>query len=129
MGKKKAPDKLMIDENAYAESLYNDLIASCSKHVKVNDIELIRKAFDLAKESHKGVKRKSGEPYIIHPLAVAKIVTSEIGLGAISIACALLHDVVEDTDYMLDDIRHLFGDKIASIIDGLTKIAGVKQKT
>jgi len=125
MAKKDAPEKLMIDEDAYVESLYNDLIASCSKHVKVNDIELIRKAFDLAKESHKGVKRKSGEPYIIHPLAVAKIVTSEIGLGAISIACALLHDVVEDTDYTLDDIRHLFGDKIASIIDGLTKIAGV----
>ncbi len=115
----------MIDEDSYAESLYNDLIASCSKHVKVNDIELIRKAFDLAKESHKGVKRKSGEPYIVHPLAVAKIVTSEIGLGAISIACALLHDVVEDTDYTLEDIQHLFGDKIASIIDGLTKIAGV----
>jgi len=125
MAKKDAPEKLMIDEDAYVESLYNDLIASCSKHVKVNDIELVRKAFDLAKESHKGVKRKSGEPYIIHPLAVAKIVTSEIGLGAISIACALLHDVVEDTDYTLDDIRHLFGDKIASIIDGLTKIAGV----
>jgi len=126
MAKKDAPENIeMIDENAYAESLYNDLIASCSKHVKVNDIELIRKAFDLAKESHKGVKRKSGEPYIIHPLAVAKIVTSEIGLGAISIACALLHDVVEDTDYTIEDIQHLFGDKIASIIDGLTKIAGV----
>ncbi|MGM0504949.1 MAG: RelA/SpoT family protein [Bacteroidota bacterium] len=126
MAKKNTFDNIpLIDENAYAEELYNDLIASCSKHVKVNDIELIRKAFDLAKESHKGVKRKSGEPYIIHPLAVAKIVTSEIGLGAISIACALLHDVVEDTDYTLEDIRHLFGDKIASIIDGLTKIAGV----
>lgn len=126
MAKKDAPENIeMIDENAYAESLYNDLIASCSKHVKVNDIELIRKAFDLAKESHKGVKRKSGEPYIVHPLAVAKIVTSEIGLGAISIACALLHDVVEDTDYTIEDIQHLFGDKIASIIDGLTKIAGV----
>jgi len=126
MAKKDAPENIaMIDENAYVESLYNDLIASCSKHVKVNDIELIRKAFDLAKESHKGVKRKSGEPYIVHPLAVAKIVTSEIGLGAISIACALLHDVVEDTDYTLEDIQHLFGDKIASIIDGLTKISGV----
>ncbi|MGC9375181.1 MAG: RelA/SpoT family protein [Bacteroidales bacterium] len=126
MAKKDAPENIeMMDENAYAESLYNDLIASCSKHVKVNDIELIRKAFDLAKESHKGVKRKSGEPYIVHPLAVAKIVTSEIGLGAISIACALLHDVVEDTDYTIEDIQHLFGDKIASIIDGLTKIAGV----
>ncbi|MFP4025325.1 MAG: RelA/SpoT family protein [Thiohalospira sp.] len=129
MTKKNSPANIqLIDEDAHAESLYNDLIASCSKHVKVNDIELIRRAFDLAKDSHKGVKRKSGEPYIIHPLAVAKIVTSEIGLGAISIACALLHDVVEDTDYTLEDIRHLFGDKIASIIDGLTKIAGVFDK-
>ncbi|HRW62302.1 MAG TPA: RelA/SpoT family protein [Bacteroidales bacterium] len=115
----------ITDEDAYAEELYNDLIASCSKHVKIKDIELIRKAFELAKESHRGIKRKSGEPYIVHPIAVAKIVTSEIGLGAIAISCALLHDVVEDTDYTLEDIQHLFGDKIASIIDGLTKISGV----
>ncbi|MCB2195065.1 MAG: RelA/SpoT family protein [Bacteroidetes bacterium] len=120
-------DKI-VDEDAYAEELYNDLISSCSKHVKVKDIKLIRKAFDLAKESHKGVKRKSGEPYIVHPIAVAKIVTSEIGLGAVSIACALLHDVVEDTEYTLEDIDHLFGEKIASIIDGLTKISGVFDK-
>lgn len=120
-------DKI-VDEDAYAEELYNDLISSCSKHVKVKDIKLIRKAFDLAKESHKGIKRKSGEPYIVHPIAVAKIVTSEIGLGAVSIACALLHDVVEDTEYTLEDIDHLFGEKIASIIDGLTKISGVFDK-
>lgn len=120
-------DKI-IDEDAYAEELYNDLISSCSKHVKVKDIKLIRKAFDLAKESHKGIKRKSGEPYIVHPIAVAKIVTSEIGLGAVSIACALLHDVVEDTEYTLEDIEHLFGEKIASVIDGLTKISGVFDK-
>ncbi|MGM0409108.1 MAG: RelA/SpoT family protein, partial [Bacteroidota bacterium] len=126
MTKKHSPSNIYtIDEDAHIESLYKDLIASCSKHVKVKDTELIRRAFDLAKESHKGIKRKSGEPYIIHPIAVAKIVTSEIGLGAISIASALLHDVVEDTDYTLEDIQHLFGDKIASIIDGLTKIAGV----
>jgi len=115
----------IIDENAYAEELYNDLLKSCSKHVQVKDIKLIRKAFDLAKESHKGVKRKSGEPYILHPVAVAKIVTSEIGLGAKAIACALLHDVVEDTEYTLEDIEHFFGEKIAAIIDGLTKISGV----
>lgn len=120
-------DKI-VDEDAYAEELYKDLISSCSKHVKVKDIKLIRKAFDLAKESHKGVKRKSGEPYILHPIAVAKIVTSEIGLGAVSIACALLHDVVEDTEYTLEDIDHLFGEKIASITDGLTKISGVFDK-
>ena len=115
----------VIDEDVYAEELYKDLISSCSKHVKVKDIKLIRKAFDLAKESHKGIKRKSGEPYILHPVAVAKIVTSEIGLGATSIACALLHDVVEDTEYTLEDINHFFGEKITSIIDGLTKISGV----
>jgi GTP pyrophosphokinase len=115
----------IIDEDAYAEELYNDLLKSCSKHVKVKDINLIRKAFDLAKESHKGVKRKSGEPYILHPVEVAKIVTSEIGLGAKAIACALLHDVVEDTEYTLEDIKHFFGEKIAAIIDGLTKISGV----
>jgi len=118
----------ITDEDQYAESLYNGLIASCSKHVNVKDIKLIRKAFDLAKESHKGVKRKSGEPYILHPVEVAKIVTSEIGLGAVSIACALLHDVVEDTEYTLEDIKHLFGEKIASIIDGLTKISDVFDK-
>ncbi|MBU8892485.1 MAG: RelA/SpoT family protein [Bacteroidales bacterium] len=118
----------ITDEDAYAEELYNDLILSCSKHVKVKDIKLIRKAFDLAKESHKGVKRRSGEPYILHPIAVAKIVTSEIGLGATSIACALLHDVVEDTEYSIEDIDHFFGEKIASIIDGLTKISGVFDK-
>ncbi len=115
----------IIDEDAYAEELYNNLIESCSKHVKVKDIKLIRKAFDLAKESHKGVKRRSGEPYILHPIAVAKIVTAEIGLGATAITCALLHDVVEDTEYTLEDIEHFFGEKIASIIDGLTKISGV----
>ncbi|MFC2152160.1 RelA/SpoT family protein [Bacteroidota bacterium] len=118
----------IVDEESYAEELYKDLISSCSKHVKVKDIELIRKAFDLAKESHKGIKRKSGEPYIVHPIAVAKIVTAEIGLGAISIACALLHDVVEDTEYTLEDIEHVFGEKITSIIDGLTKISGVFDK-
>jgi GTP diphosphokinase / guanosine-3',5'-bis(diphosphate) 3'-diphosphatase len=117
-----------IDEDAYTEELYNDLILSCSKHVKVKDIKLIRKAYDLAKESHNGIKRKSGEPYITHPIAVAKIVTSEIGLGATSIACALLHDVVEDTEYTLEDIDHFFGEKITAIIDGLTKISGVFDK-
>lgn len=120
--------KKTIDEEVYAEELYNDLVANCSKHVKKTDFKLIRKAFDLAKDSHKGVKRKSGEPYILHPIEVAKIVTSEIGLGSISIACALLHDVVEDTEYTLEDIEHLFGEKIASIIDGLTKISDVFDK-
>lgn len=87
-------------------------------------VELITKAFHFAKNAHQGVRRKSGEPYIMHPLAVAKIVVKEIGLGSTSICCALLHDVVEDTEYTVEDIQNLFGDKIASIVDGLTKISG-----
>jgi len=84
--------------------------------------QLILKAFDFANEAHKDVRRRSGEPYILHPIAVAKIVVSEIGLGYKSICAALLHDVVEDTDYTVDDIRDHFGDKIATLVDGLTKI-------
>ncbi len=84
--------------------------------------ELCMKAFDFANEAHKNVRRRSGEPYILHPIAVAKIVVSEIGLGCKSICAALLHDVVEDTDYTVEDIQRLFGEKIASLVDGLTKI-------
>ena len=84
--------------------------------------QLTLKAFEFANEAHKGVRRRSGEPYILHPIAVAKIVVDEIGLGCKSICAALLHDVVEDTDYTVEDIRRLFGDKIATIVDGLTKI-------
>ena len=87
-------------------------------------IELITKAFNFAKAAHKGIKRRSGEPYIMHPLAVARIVVREIGLGSTSICSALLHDVVEDTDYTVEDIENLFGPKIAQIVDGLTKISG-----
>ena len=87
-------------------------------------IELITKAFNFAKAAHKGIKRRSGEPYIMHPLAVARIVVKEIGLGSTSICSALLHDVVEDTDYTVEDIENLFGAKIAQIVDGLTKISG-----
>ena len=86
--------------------------------------ELITKAFQFAREAHKGVRRLSGEPYIMHPLAVAQIASAEVGLGSTSICAALLHDVVEDTDYTVEDIRNLFGDKIASIVDGVTKISG-----
>lgn len=84
--------------------------------------ELVLKAFDFANEAHKNVRRRSGEPYILHPIAVAKIVVSEIGLGCKSICAALLHDVVEDTEFTTADIEHLFGEKIASLVDGLTKI-------
>ncbi|MBQ8062042.1 MAG: bifunctional (p)ppGpp synthetase/guanosine-3',5'-bis(diphosphate) 3'-pyrophosphohydrolase [Bacteroidales bacterium] len=86
------------------------------------EMDVVQKAFDFANEAHKDVRRRSGGPYIIHPIEVAKIVVSNIGLGYKSIAAALLHDVVEDTDYTVDDIRNLFGDKIASLVDGLTKI-------
>ncbi|MDL2290461.1 RelA/SpoT family protein, partial [Paludibacteraceae bacterium OttesenSCG-928-F17] len=87
-------------------------------------VGIIKKAFDFANAAHKGFRRKSGEPYIMHPLAVARIVVCEIGLGSTSICAALLHDVVEDTDYTVEDIQNLFGPKIAQIVDGLTKISG-----
>lgn len=87
-------------------------------------VELITKAFNFANAAHKGIKRRSGEPYIMHPLAVARIAVREIGLGSTSICSALLHDVVEDTDYTVEDIENLFGPKIAQIVDGLTKISG-----
>lgn len=87
--------------------------------------KLIERAFKVSYEAHRSMRRKSGEPYIIHPLAVARIVSEEIGLGAKSISCALLHDVVEDTHYTLEDMERMFGEKISSIIDGLTKISGV----
>ena len=87
-------------------------------------VEKITKAFNFANSAHKGLRRRSGEPYIMHPLAVARIVVKEIGLGSTSICSALLHDVVEDTDYTVEDIENLFGSKIAQIVDGLTKIAG-----
>ena len=93
-----------------------------SKHRK--KVEIITKAFNFAKQAHKGVRRRSGEPYILHPIAVARIACVEIGLGSTSICSALLHDVVEDTDYTVEDIDNLFGPKIAQIVDGLTKISG-----
>lgn len=93
-----------------------------SKHRK--KVDIITRAFNFAKHAHKGVRRNSGEPYILHPIAVARIVSEEIGLGSTSICAALLHDVVEDTEYTVEDIANLFGPKIAQIVDGLTKISG-----
>src|SRR5574344_1192525 len=87
-------------------------------------VDIITRAFNFAKQAHKGVRRRSGEPYIMHPIAVAQIACGEIGLGSTSICAALLHDVEEDTDYTFEDIRNLFGDKIANIVEGLTKISG-----
>lgn len=120
-------DTLVQEEIEKQEILkaYRKLLRATKKHEAKGDLRMIRKAFDVALDAHKDMRRKSGEPYIYHPLAVAQIVTTEIGLGAKSIACALMHDVVEDTDITLDDIKRMFGDKVAQIIDGLTKISGV----
>lgn len=108
---------------------YADLREAAKKRcTAVEELEVVQKAFDFANEAHKGVRRRSGEPYILHPIAVAKIVVNSIGLGYKSIAAALLHDVVEDTDYTVDDIRNLFGDRIALLVDGLTKIKTVLDK-
>ena len=107
---------------------YKSLLRTCNDKTDKADKKNIRKAFDIAVEAHKEMRRQSGEPYIYHPLAVAHIAAKEIGLGATSIICALLHDVVEDTDYSLKDIEKLFGKKVAQIIDGLTKIQDVFDK-
>jgi GTP diphosphokinase / guanosine-3',5'-bis(diphosphate) 3'-diphosphatase len=104
---------------------YRRLLRKAKPILKEGDARLIKKAFTMSLEAHKDMRRKSGEPYIFHPLAVADICTEEIGLGTTSIVAALLHDVVEDTDIELPDIERLFGKKIARIIDGLTKIRGV----
>lgn len=111
-------DEQMIQQGF--QELLNDYLAT--KHRK--KVEIITKAFEFANMAHKGVRRLSGEPYIMHPIAVAKIVCNEIGLGSTSICAALLHDVVEDTEYTVEDIENLFGKKIAQIVDGLTKISG-----
>src|SRR5690554_3751506 len=92
---------------------YRDLLQNTYRHLTEEDKKLVRRAFDLAADAHKDQRRKSGEPYIFHPIAVAKIIADEIGLGATSIAAALMHDVVEDTDYTLEDIESMFGKKIA----------------
>lgn len=107
---------------------YDSLINNLLRCNKPGDRELIDKSFKIANEAHWNMRRKSGEPYVIHPIHVARIVNQEIGLGARSIATALLHDVVEDTDYSLEDVTKDFGPKIASLIDGLTKISGTPYK-
>ena len=117
MSIEEADDKLINDA---FEKLLNSYLSS--RHRK--KVDLITKAFNFAKQAHKGVRRLSGEPYIMHPIAVAMIACSEIGLGSTSICAALLHDVVEDTDYTVEDLENIFGAKIAQIVDGLTKISG-----
>lgn len=115
---REAADAKMVDD-AF-QHLLDCYLAS--RHRK--KVDIITKAFNFARQAHKGVRRLSGEPYIMHPIAVAQIACSEMGLGSTSISAALLHDVVEDTDYTVEDISNMFGPKIAQIVDGLTKISG-----
>ncbi len=111
-------------DDALINGAFQQLLDSylASRHRK--KVDIITKAFNFAKQAHKGVRRLSGEPYIMHPIAVAQIACQEVGLGSTSICAALLHDVVEDTDYTTEDIENIFGPKIAQIVDGLTKISG-----
>lgn len=119
-------DTLMKEQNDEKQinAAFNELLDRYLESRHRKKVEIITKAFNFAKQAHKGVRRRSGEPYILHPLAVARIACVEIGLGSTSICAALLHDVVEDTDYTIEDIENLFGPKIAQIVDGLTKISG-----
>ncbi len=114
-------------ENKEIAKQYKELLRISYQTLSDDDKKLIRSAFEVAVDAHKDQRRKSGEAYIFHPIAVAKIVASEIGLDAISIASALLHDVVEDSEYTLDDIERMFGETVARIVDGLTKIAHLKK--
>jgi GTP pyrophosphokinase len=116
---------LTAEERKEIEKQYHEILVVCPRCRTDEERQKIRKAFDLAVEAHKGMRRRSGEPYIYHPIEVAKISAGEIGLGTTSVICSLLHDVVEDTDYTLEDIRNLFGEKVMQIIDGLTKISTV----
>ena len=114
----------MNQDSQMIEAAYRRLVETYLDSPHRKKVDLIEKAFNFAREAHEGVCRLSGEPYIMHPLAVAQIVCGEIGLGSTSICAALLHDVVEDTDYTVEDIRNIFGPKIAQIVDGVTKISG-----
>lgn len=116
-------------EEQLAKQELDDILKQCNRCQKPEDYRLIHRAFELAMEAHKGVRRKSGELYIMHPLAVARIVAEEIGLGAKGISAAILHDVVEDTDCTLDDIKTIFGEAVANIVDGLTKLEGAFDQT
>ena len=118
MMRREAADDKMITE------AYDRLIESYMRSCHRKKVDIIAKAFNFARQAHKGVRRLSGEPYIMHPIAVAQIVSEEIGLGSTSICSALLHDVVEDTEYTVEDIENMFGPKVAQIVDGLTKISG-----
>src|SRR4051812_6830868 len=108
--------RMQIDLEAERKEIlkrYRQLINACKRRLEKGDQEIIRKAFGVAVEAHKEMRRKSGEPYIYHPIAVAQICAEEIGLGTVGIVCALLHDTVEDTDLTLEDIRGLFGERVS----------------
>ena len=120
--------KLSIEqENKEIAKRYKDLLKGAYQSFTDPDKKEIRKAFDIAVEAHIGQRRKTGEPYIYHPIAVAKIVAYEIGLDTTSIVAALLHDVVEDTNYTIEDIERLFGENVSRIVNGLTKISHLKK--
>ena len=125
---KAAPAVMVSTEEENKELLrrYRTLLKSCRRKLEKDEKLMIRKAFDVAMEAHKHARRKSGEPYIYHPISVAQICAEEIGLGSTSVICALLHDVVEDTDMTLEDLKGMFGERVSLIIDGLTKIKGVE---
>jgi len=112
------------EEDRMIEDAFADVLNGYLRSNHRKKVEIIERAYRFAKEAHKGVRRRSGEPYILHPIAVAKIASQEIGLGSTSICAALLHDVVEDTDYTVEDIEQHFGPKIAQLVEGLTKISG-----
>jgi GTP diphosphokinase / guanosine-3',5'-bis(diphosphate) 3'-diphosphatase len=116
---------LTPEELSHIETQYQAILDLCPRCRSDEDKERFRKAFDLANEAHKNSRRRSGEPYIYHPIEVAKICATEIGLGTTSLICSLLHDVVEDTDISLEQIRDMFGERVAVIIDGLTKISAI----
>ena len=116
--------KKPTDDEALVQKEFDELLQGYINSNHRKKVDLIQKAFNFAHSAHKDLRRRSGEPYILHPIAVAKIVLNEIGLGSTSICAALLHDVVEDTDYTVEDISNHFGPKIAQIVDGLTKISG-----
>ena len=117
------------EESKEIAKRYKDLLRESYQTLSEEDKRLIRKAFDVAVDAHKEQRRKSGEPYIYHPIAVAKIVAYDIGLDAVSIASALLHDVVEDTPITIEEIAQQFGDTIAKIVKGLTKISDLSRDT
>ncbi|RKV82765.1 MAG: HD domain-containing protein, partial [Alloprevotella sp.] len=113
-----------IQDEALIQSAFQKLIDTYLASPHRKKTEIITKAFNFAKAAHRGVRRRSGEPYILHPIAVAQVCCEEMGMGSTTICAALLHDVVEDTDYTRDDIANLFGEKIANIVEGVTKVSG-----